>query len=73
MRLIDADKLRTFSSINKGNFNSVETIQKWVDNAETVKAIPTEWIKEYIKDMLDKRAIFQIEVMIERWEKNETN
>ena len=47
MRLIDADELGTFGSINKGNFNSVETIQKWVDSAETVKAIPVEWLKKH--------------------------
>lgn len=46
MRLIDADKVRTFDSINKGNFNSVDTIQRWIDSAETVKAIPIEWLKK---------------------------
>lgn len=49
MRLIDGDKLRTFGSINKGNFNSVETIQKWIDSEPTVKAIPIEWLKTQIK------------------------
>jgi len=36
-RLIDADALKDLSYINKGNFNSVEGIWKWIDNAPTVE------------------------------------
>ena len=46
-RLIDADKLRTIRSIQSGDFNSIETIQKWIDDAPTVDAEPVkhgEWI-----------------------------
>lgn len=39
MRLIDADKLRTIRSIQSGDFNSIETIQKWIDDAPTVDAV----------------------------------
>ena len=43
MRLIDADKLRTIRSIQSGDFNSIETIQKWIDDAPTVDAEPVEF------------------------------
>lgn len=43
MRLVDADKLRTIRSIQSGDFNSIETIQKWIDDA------PTITLKEYAK------------------------
>lgn len=35
-RLIDADALKDIEYINKGNFNSVEGIWKWIDNAPTI-------------------------------------
>ena len=37
-RLIDADELKTIRSIqNKyANFNSIETIQEWIDHAPTI-------------------------------------
>ena len=35
-RLIDADRLRSMYSINRGNFNTVVGIQKWVDDAPTI-------------------------------------
>ena len=38
-KLIDADKLRTIRSIQSGDFNSIETIQKWIDDAPTVDAV----------------------------------
>lgn len=50
MRLIDADKLRTIRSIQKGDFNSIETIQKWIDAAPTVDAKPTEEQFEWCHD-----------------------
>lgn len=47
-RLIDADKLKTIKSIQSGDFNSIETIQKWIDDAPTVEAERVKrgrWIK----------------------------
>ena len=46
MRLIDADKLRTIRSIQSGDFNSIETIQKWIGNAPTVDAVPVVRCKD---------------------------
>ena len=39
MRLIDADELRTIKSIQSADFNSIESIQKWIDNAETYNQV----------------------------------
>lgn len=46
MRLIDADKLRTIRSIQSGDFNSIETIQKWIDDAPTVDSVPVVRCKD---------------------------
>lgn len=49
MRLIDADKLRTIRSIQSGDFNSIETIQKWIGDAPTVDAVPVrhgKWVHD---------------------------
>lgn len=44
MRLIDADALKTLEYINKGNFNTVNGIGEWIDNAPTVEVRPTgQW------------------------------
>lgn len=40
MRLIDADALKTIKSIQSADFNSIETIQKWIDDAPTIN----QWI-----------------------------
>ena len=40
MRLIDADELKKESVINKGDFNSVETIRKWIDSQQTIEVVP---------------------------------
>lgn len=37
MRLIDADALKSIRSIQSADFNSIETIQKWIDNAPTIE------------------------------------
>ena len=37
MRLIDANALKDIEYINKGNFNTVEGIREWIDNAPTVE------------------------------------
>ena len=36
MRLIDADALKSIKNIQSANYNSIETIQEWIDNAPTV-------------------------------------
>ena len=43
MRLIDADALKTIRSIQSADYNSIETIQHWIDNAPTIDAVP-RWI-----------------------------
>ena len=55
MRLIDADELKTIHSIQKADFNSIETIQKWIDSAPTVQAIPISVIED-IKAEIDKHC-----------------
>lgn len=39
MRLIDADALKTIRSIQSADYNSIETIQHWIDNAPTIDAV----------------------------------
>ena len=75
MRLIDRDEIlnRIGAIVSKFPEEYDEKTYKMIrceirNKNREVKAIPIEWIKEYTKTMLDKRAIFQIEVMIERWE-----
>ena len=34
-RYIDADELKSINSIQSANFNSIETIQEWIENAPT--------------------------------------
>lgn len=43
---ISREYLKSFGYINKGNFNSVETIREWIDNAPSVipKAKEGKWI-----------------------------
>ncbi len=38
-RYIDADVLRTVKSIQSADFNTIETIQKWIDEAPTTDAV----------------------------------
>lgn len=40
-RLIDGDELKSIKSIQSADFNSIETIQKWIDNAPTILDMPT--------------------------------
>lgn len=42
VRLIDANALKDIEYINKGNFNTVEGIREWIDNAPTVSEITKE-------------------------------
>lgn len=36
MRLIDADALKSIKSIQSANYNTIEAIQKWIDEAPTI-------------------------------------
>lgn len=56
MRLIDADELKTITSIQKGNFNSIEGVQEWIDKAPTVITRPTELYA--IEDCITGQIIF---------------
>lgn len=88
MRLIDADKLRGVMSVAKDEYGNVaesffnmggELSTEWwcvedmLDNAETVEAIPVEWIEAEIKYLkaLDfefaSLAAGQIEAMLKKW------
>lgn len=44
---ISREHLKSFGYINKGDFNSVETIREWIDNAPSV--IPKEKEGEWIE------------------------
>lgn len=62
-RLIDADELRTIKSIQSGDFNSIESIQKWIDNVPTVETtekqailflINNGWLVNHDKELREK-------------------
>ena len=38
-RYIDADELKSTQSINRGHFNSMETIREWIDSAPTIDIV----------------------------------
>lgn len=38
--LISREALKTIESIQSADFNSIETIREWIDNAPSVPAIP---------------------------------
>ena len=46
MRLGDLDALKDIEYINKGNFNTVEGIREWIDNAPTVEEVSVIEFKE---------------------------
>ena len=86
MRLIDADKLPIYSTIEgveKSEKGTVAILGNWVsaisiEEAPTVKAIPIEWIEKYTKRNFPlangEIVLGFIADMIEDWEKeNETN
>lgn len=55
MRLIDADALKTIRSIQSADYNSIETIQHWIDNAPTIDAVPVVRCKDckwYVRSMI---------------------
>ena len=51
-RYIDADAMRTVKSIQSADFNSIESIQKWIDEqptADVVEVVRCKDCKHYIK------------------------
>ena len=84
MRLIDADKLRVYVTIENNGINDTERI---VDvkftGTETVEAIPIEWIENWYKThvtYLDEnkpigKGLYAFEQMIWEWrnENGKTN
>lgn len=46
---VSREHLKSFGYINKGDFNSVETIREWIDNAPSVIPKPKdgEWISKH--------------------------
>ena len=78
MRLIDADKLQKDTEWDEqvDGFTSYSSAE--ISNAETVDAIPIEWIKDYVgpgvsDDIFQRNRKFVLN-MIEDWEKeNEIN
>ena len=58
---ISREYMKSLGYINKGDFNSVETIREWIDNAPSVvpKARPIEIHLDVTDDVVD-RAVEQI-------------
>lgn len=55
MRLIDAEALKTRKSINSANFNTIETIQEWIDNAPTIDIVrcgECKWGEELAPELI---------------------
>jgi hypothetical protein len=72
-RLIDADKLKTqfpepadWLDINQ---TLVHKTGIWaeIDAAETIEAIPVDWIKRYMKEV----GLTDVKYMLETWEKEQ--
>ena len=69
MRLIDADKLRHELIMGHDLVGA-----KYTDMADTVKAIPIEWIRNYVSIWISEPYKNFALNMIKNWEKeNETN
>ena len=73
MRLVDADKLEKDTEWDEqvDCFTSYSSAE--ISNAETVEAIPIEWIKDYVgsgvsDDIFQRNRRFVLN-MIEDWEK----
>ena len=61
--MISREALKDFKYINKGNFNTVEGIREWIDNAPTVefteeqaidKLHETGWLVRHDKEMTER-------------------
>ena len=79
MRLIDADKLKIV--IHRAYSDDLEILDK-IDEAETVEAIPVDWIQRYINacemvSVMDGGAVTKwsadaIKAMLECWREEQT-
>ena len=86
MRLIDADRLKVEMQLNKTSYEISDVDERqnevvdWcikdVDNADTVEAIPIEWIEaviekyasyEYHVEIDDIEARWTLDALIEDW------
>lgn len=54
---ISREALKNITYINKGNFNTVEGIREWIDNAPAVKQQTDEW-KEWTDEMWGGTTIY---------------
>ena len=74
MRLIDADKLHYKKVYTIESYKSaVVVFAKEIDKANTIDAIPIEWIKETIelaKKVGEERYADKLEVLLEDWEED---
>ena len=82
MRLIDADKLRVYVTIENNGINDTRKIVDMkLTGTETVEAIPIEWIKLQIDQMLNEiehyeiagvncshKGVETLEALLEEWE-----
>lgn len=64
MRLIDADKLRHELIMGHDLVGA-----KYTDMADTVKAIPMGWIREYSRKPISNADYWAIMRMVTEWEK----
>lgn len=72
-RLIDADKLRAEYKDPEDIRDSAKALYHvtgiWagIDAAETIEAIPVDWIKRYMKEV----GLTDVKYMLETWEKEQ--
>ena len=80
MRLIDADKLQIKHFVQRGDqpigyegtqplYDYTDLIAYDVDNAPTVKAIPIEWINNWLNTGRNAKYFIPMMRMVEDWEK----
>lgn len=81
MRLIDKDRLLKGSNhywLEMENFGDIESIDvRFVEMAEEIKAIPVEWIEDWLKRMPKHSRLYAYKVwlrnairgMVKDWEK----
>lgn len=69
MRLIDADKL-IVEVVHSGNIVCLPHFSlEQIDTAPIVKAIPIEWIKNWLNRYPDWGTSSTIDILLEDWEK----
>ena len=73
MRLIDADKLMKSLKPNESVWVGL-VLSELIDNTTTVKAIPIEWIKEWVeRDENYWDYQYLTDVLLKDWEKENAN